>query len=264
MSDKTYNLTIFEQGQGQSLVLLHGLISTHRYWRQVIELLDTDKWHAITPDLLGFGDSPKPKDANYDLAQQISCLDRAIGDKYEPPYALVGHSLGAILALEWALKRPERFKKVILSGLPLVNRGSQYRQMASGAESRQIPNEMVAKLALNAFGWLSLLPPSFMRIHRTWPRHIAEDWAKQSRRAYRKSLHSNTLYSDDLLEFVGQLKVPTRLLIGKHDDMIRDAELDKLRTIARRNKNIAIEVIDGGHNIPLRHPEVVAKAVLQV
>ena len=194
----------------------------------------------------------------------MAVLDHPIGKKSGPPYTLVGHSLGAIVALQWAIDRPQLFSQIILSGLPFLNPGSKYRQLASGAETRQIPSELLAQIGLYTFGWLTMLPSSFMRLHRSWPRHIAEDWARQSHRAYRKSIGGKTLYTEAMLEMVNALKVPTRLLYGSHDDMVQDTELSRLRTVARHNQNIVIEVNKGAHNIPLRHPEVVARAILQV
>lgn len=263
MPDKTYELAVFEQDQGQPVVLLHGLISTHRYWRQVIAHLNTKKWHIIAPDLLGFGDSPKPKDAQYDLAEQVECVDRAVRNSFNPPATLVGHSLGAIVALKWAVNRPELFKRVVLSGLPLFSPQTKYGQLASGAETKYVPHERLAKIAIHAFGWLNVLPVLTMRLHKTWPRHIAEDWTTNSRHAHKKIVR-NPVLSDEVLKLLKELKIPTQIIVGKYDGMVGETGIKSLRSIARDNNNISLEVISGGHNIPLKFPEVIAQAILQV
>lgn len=255
-----YKLAVYEEGHGKPLVLLHGLISTHRYWRQVVDYLDTNKWRIISPDLLGFGDSPKPRKASYSLDQQITCIEQTIGSNYDQPITMVGHSMGAVIGLRWAVKHPAKFGNVILSGLPLIDKEFQYQQIASGAEKRQIRSEKFAKLAINVFGWVTMLPGGLMRLQKTWPQHIAEDWTKYSRRAHKKIIQDPVL-SDEILNLLKMLKTPTQILVGKYDGMVRDLGIKRLREIARDNKNITVKVIDGGHNIPLRFPEVVAKAI---
>ncbi len=58
---ESYELYCFEQGQGEPVVMVHGLVSTHRYMQGVYELLPKNKYHVFAPDLLGMGESPRPK-----------------------------------------------------------------------------------------------------------------------------------------------------------------------------------------------------------
>lgn len=262
MPDQNYKLAMFEQGQGKPLVLLHGLISTHRYWHQIIGLIDTTKWRVITPDLLGFGDSPKPKDAQYNLTEQVSSTAQAITPYLENPSVVVGHSMGAIIALKLAVDKPELFSKLILSALPLLRPETKYRQLASITDSRLVRRERAAKLAVHGLGLVNRLPERLMTIQKKWPKHIGEDWTKHGHQAYQQTIKS-AQYIDAMLDLLSKLTVPTTLLVGKYDGMIGEQGVEGLNRVAACNNNLTIQLIEAKHNLPIEHPEIVAKAILQ-
>ena len=61
----TYTLPAkIDKGTGAPLVLLHGLGNNHTSWDYALKHIDLKKWRVIVPDLLGFGDAPKP-DVDY-------------------------------------------------------------------------------------------------------------------------------------------------------------------------------------------------------
>jgi len=261
---QSYKLAVFEQGQGEPLVMLHGLISTHRYWNQVIELIDQAKWRVISLDLLGFGDSPKPKDGIYDLSQQVASVDEAIASTAKPPYTVVGHSMGAITALKWAVDKPELFSRLILTSMPLLRPETVWQQLASIADNERLfKRKSIAKAGVQSFAWLSILPARVVTIQKRWPKHVAEDWTKHSRTSYKKTL-DNIVFADELLELLQQVKLPVHLVIGNRDGMIDSHGVIQLTEITKKNKNFIIQIIDAAHNLPLEHPEIVARAILRV
>jgi len=98
----------------QTLVLLHGLGGTYRYWETGLTEL-TQQYHVVLIDLLGFGDSPKPW-INYTKVQHLSALENTIADLTN--IVIMGHSLGAALSLTYSRKHPEQVNKLILLSLP--------------------------------------------------------------------------------------------------------------------------------------------------
>lgn len=97
------------------VTFLPGLGGTTRYWTstQVPPLFQHARTELV--DLYGFGRSPRPW-CRYTLERHIEALARTI----EPglPRVLVGHSLGAALALCFAARYPERVQSLCLLGLP--------------------------------------------------------------------------------------------------------------------------------------------------
>ena len=79
-------------GEGPPVLLLHGLGASSRYWETMVEA--SSGYAGVAPDLLGFGRSPKPSDASYDLACHVETLAPLLA----PGAVVVGHSTGAILA----------------------------------------------------------------------------------------------------------------------------------------------------------------------
>jgi pimeloyl-ACP methyl ester carboxylesterase len=95
-----------------TLLLVHGSRDHARSWDDVARVLRRD-WHVVAPDLRGHGDSAWAVGGSYaladhvlDLAQLLSALDR-------DPVALVGHSLGGAVVLQYAGLYPERVSRVV-------------------------------------------------------------------------------------------------------------------------------------------------------
>ncbi len=85
---------------GPTVLRLHGLGASGRSWRLVAERL-APAMRVVCPDLLGFGRSPWPPVA-YRVADHLAALEETFGrdDGETEPLLLVGHSTGAVLALE--------------------------------------------------------------------------------------------------------------------------------------------------------------------
>ena len=83
----------------------------------------------VCPDLLGFGRSPWPSVA-YSVADHLAALDHALDGLGlgNEPVVLGGHSAGAILAIEWAAARPERFLVVVPISLPAYRSAAEARE----------------------------------------------------------------------------------------------------------------------------------------
>ena len=96
-----------------SLLLLHGTRDHAHSWDWTARRL-CDRYHVITPDLRGHGDSQwslgslyTPLEYVYDLAQLIEQQDLA-------PVRIVAHSLGAIIALRYAGSYPELVERLVI------------------------------------------------------------------------------------------------------------------------------------------------------
>ena len=96
------------------LLLLHGYLSGPAAWDPLRRELGDDA-ETFAPALPGYGGAPDP--AAYTLEALAEALDGTL-DEARPDH-LLGHSLGAILALELARRHPGRFRRVGLAGLPV-------------------------------------------------------------------------------------------------------------------------------------------------
>jgi pimeloyl-ACP methyl ester carboxylesterase len=99
-------------GDGPLLVLVHGITSTSQCWRDVMPWL-SDRYTVLAPDLLGHGESAKPR-GDYSLgayASGIRDLLAALG--YERA-TFLGHSLGGGVAMQLAYQFPEWCERLVL------------------------------------------------------------------------------------------------------------------------------------------------------
>lgn len=121
-----------EIGSGPPLVLLHGLLDSHRTWRRTAYLL-ADRFRVLMPDLAGHGWSGRP-DAPYTLswhAQVLSSWMRAIGVAQAH---VCGHSFGGGVA-QWMLLEQRRR----VARLALVAPGGLGRHVALGMRLASFP-----------------------------------------------------------------------------------------------------------------------------
>ena len=108
-------LRVVEDGEGQPVVLIHGLFMDHRTWDHVRSTLSAE-FRVITPDLPGFGQSEKPPPSRFPYG--IDAFTEAVADLYAGlelgRAVLVGHGLGAAVALTLAARHSELVSRLVL------------------------------------------------------------------------------------------------------------------------------------------------------
>ncbi len=105
-------------GRGHPLVFIHGWLGSWRYWWPSMQGLSA-RHRVFAFDLWGFGDSSKAKDM-YSLDAYVEMLDQFV-DKLgiATPFNLVGHGLGAAVALRFTKQNSELVNKLVTVSLPL-------------------------------------------------------------------------------------------------------------------------------------------------
>ncbi len=118
-----------DEGRGEPLVMVHGNPTWSFYYRGLIKSL-RDQYRCIAPDHIGCGLSAKPGDDEYEytLRRRIEDLEALLDELglYEN-VTLVGHDWGGMIGMGCALRRPERFGRLVLFntaafGLPPAKR----------------------------------------------------------------------------------------------------------------------------------------------
>ena len=118
--ESTVDLHFVERGERHrpSILFLHGVIGSRRYWDRKVRSLAAD-FHLLLPDLPGFGLSPKPHlEYTMDLFRDSVrgfIERRGIAER---PLVIVAHSLGSLIALEYAARYGDHLQRMILFSLP--------------------------------------------------------------------------------------------------------------------------------------------------
>lgn len=99
---------------GEQIVLLHGFGTSSFLWRSVAPVLAAEGHTAYAVDLLGYGESDRPFDADYTLGAQAECVDRALSSLRLSRVSLVGIDIGAAIAMLLVLLRPARVARLAM------------------------------------------------------------------------------------------------------------------------------------------------------
>ncbi len=105
------------------LIFLHGSWHDSSQWEEVMESLSED-FHCFALDLLGFGNSIPTKPSDLSIAVEVDCLHEFLSTLNLDSVYLVGHSLGAWIAIDYTLKYPDIIRGVVAispEGLSLAN-----------------------------------------------------------------------------------------------------------------------------------------------
>lgn len=114
-------------------ILIHGSRDHSRSWDALAEALQPD-YHVIAPDLRGHGDSSWSQDGRYDFAgylSDLSALANQLGLSSQRQAILIGHSLGAHIALRFSGAYPERVRRIVAIeavGAPLAIEEERFSQ----------------------------------------------------------------------------------------------------------------------------------------
>ncbi|BDC19059.1 alpha/beta hydrolase [Acidianus sp. HS-5] len=151
------------RGEGKPVILIHHLAGSYKSWSDIAYQL-SQKYAVISYDLRGHGRSSllpyeyKIKDHSKDLKGLIEYL------RLDNPI-IIGHSLGTLIAIDYALKNP--VDKIILSGAlykaPNPEPYENYVSIALNfgmealAEYRKTIGDFADSLTLNPIAWRKLL-----------------------------------------------------------------------------------------------------------
>jgi pimeloyl-ACP methyl ester carboxylesterase len=101
-------------GSGPAILLLHGLACDHTTWAPVMESLA--RTHTvIAPDLLGHGESDKPR-ADYSVGGYANGMRDLLTLLGIDTATVVGHSFGGGVAMQFGYQYPERTERLVLVG----------------------------------------------------------------------------------------------------------------------------------------------------
>jgi pimeloyl-ACP methyl ester carboxylesterase len=118
-TDDGVKLHVQELGEGPPVVMLHGLLvgnMTTWYWTAAPEIARDHR--VVLFDLRGHGLSGRSR-TGYDVPRMTRDLESLVDERTREPVVLIGHSFGALIALSFALRRPDRVRKIAVVEAPL-------------------------------------------------------------------------------------------------------------------------------------------------
>lgn len=119
------SMHLAEAGSGLPVLLCHGYPESWYSWRHQIKALAEAGYHAIAPDMRGYGNTEKPRDIDqYSLLHLVGDMVGVVNALGYDEAAIVGHDWGAPVAWHAALWRPDTFKVVATLSVPFRQRNA--------------------------------------------------------------------------------------------------------------------------------------------
>jgi pimeloyl-ACP methyl ester carboxylesterase len=249
------------------LLLVHGITGSGSNWEPVIPALSRHA-HVLAPDLLGHGESDKPR-GDYSLGAFASGLRDLLHHLGHERVTVVGHSLGGGVAMQFAYQHPEHCDRVVL-----VSSGGLGREVSWALRAATLPGaEFVLPLLANSYvcdagaavgralRWLPIRPrPSMVEIGRGYSSLVESS----ARSAFVHTLRSVVEPGGQRVSATDRLYLnegrPTMIVWGELDTVIPVAHA---RAAQMQIPDSRLEIFEQSEHFPhLDEPDRFARLVL--
>lgn len=200
---------------GRTVLLLHGKNFTGYYWERVIGMLSSRGFRVVAPDQIGFGLSSRPN-IHYSFHQMAATTKALLDQLGVARVSVVGHSMGGMLAMRFALMYPESVDKLILEdpiGL------EDYRIFVPYASVQQL-YETELKATYDSL--LSYQKGYYVNWKPEYEQYVQDQaWilgtGEYPRAAMASALTGTMVYEQPVCYEFAHIQVPTLLIIGHED-----------------------------------------------
>lgn len=259
-----YKMHYIEEGQGETILFVHGTPSWSFDYRNIIKKLKLS-FRCVAIDHIGFGLSDKPEHYDYSTQNHSKTLERFVFDKQLDNITLVVHDFGGVIGLNFAIQYPEKIKRLVIlnSWLWSIKNEPEFDKL-----SKILRNPLLPFLYryLN-FSPKYFLPKSFGDCKL--PKHLVAQYTKpfadKTQRngalAFAKSLLNDQDWFQELWDKRHSISdKPTVFIWGMKDPIIKPHYLDKFQSGFTNLKTVKLETC--GHFPQEEQPELVTKSLL--
>lgn len=227
-------------GRGQPVILLHGWLGSWGLWQNTMSYLGR-YYRTYALDFWGFGESGKKRET-YAVQDFVSLVDQFMEQLGIARAPLVGHSMGGTVSLSVAVQYPERVRKVVVIGSPIVGSSLSFLLKMFG-------HRLVASVVFNNIWMLrtgfKILAPFYTR-DPAWPQMMERDLSRTTLESFLLSIAS--LRRTDLRSQINQIKVPVMGIYGKKDVVVSPNQWQPLQAGA---PNARIERMPRSGHFPM-------------
>jgi pimeloyl-ACP methyl ester carboxylesterase len=251
-------LAYYDEGQGEVLLLIHGMAGSSETWREVLPRL-AKNYRVIAPDLLGHGNSAKPR-TDYSLGAFAVGLRDLLDELDVESATIVGQSLGGGIAMQFLYQHPDYCQRLILisSGGLGQDVGLILRLLsAPGAELVMplIAPKFVLQAGNSVKSWLTSTGLRSPRGAEIWSAYSSFSDAP-TRQAFLRTLRSVVDYRGQAVSALNRLQLkadlPTLAIWGEDDAII---PVDHAYAALEARPDCRLEVLPGvGHFAQVEAP----------
>jgi pimeloyl-ACP methyl ester carboxylesterase len=251
---------VVDEGDGDEvLLLIHGMAGSAQTWRAVLPQL-AKKYRVIAPDLLGHGQSSKPR-TDYSLGAFAVGLRDLLDELGVESATVVGQSLGGGVAMQFLYQHPDYCRRLVLisSGGLGPDVGLILRLLAApGAEFVMpvIAPSPVLRAGNAVKSWLSSAGLRSPRGAEMWSAYSSFGDA-ETRQAFLRTLRSVVDYRGQAVSALNRLNLreglPILAIWGEEDNII---PVDHAYAALEARPDCRLEILPGvGHFAQVEAPD---------
>lgn len=256
-----HRISYHTQGQGETILFVHGITTYSFIWRDLIPYFSND-YRVVSLDLLGCGHSDKPLDVPYSIKHHVELLNRFIDRLGIEKVHYVGHDVGGGIGQRLAVKYPER-----LHDLTLINTVAYDFWPVQPIVAMRTPIIRQMAMASLDYGALRyIIRKGFHNKQKITPEVMDAFWMPMRSKSGRKGfLHFaqclNNRHLTEIEDQLHRLDLPVLVIRGEADLYLSAAIAEKL--VANIPHARLVKIPDAGHFAQIDEPEGVAHAVKQ-
>jgi pimeloyl-ACP methyl ester esterase len=234
-------------GAGPAVLLIHGWLCNRTFWERQVQAL-RDRHTVLTVDLRGHGESSHPR-TGYTLGAIVGDLEHLVRALALPRIAIVGWSMGGIVAQELALRLGDKASAL---GLVCTTAGGLTDAKNPRAQGERVA-EMKKAIDEDFRAFVKTFAPSVFKDGADFPLFAWVVAQLQKTPQHVATACLDMIAAADLRTKQKKLKIPTAVLHGKHDALFA---LDEGTTMAKQIPGATLVVFDkSGHAPHLEEPD---------
>ncbi len=240
----TWKIHYDTTGQGEPLILIHGIATDSRYWMDLPKTL-AKKYTVVTYDLRGHGQSFAP-DTGYSYRDHVNDLKLLLNDLGFAKATIVAHSLGGAVAVKYAIEAPEKVKSLVLAAPHVVGYKdyTDWPNVYRTARQIDVDQARIQWEQFRLFAKVKRDSPEWEVFRETLSDFPGKVWL---------DLQAGRYIDESDMKLLDNLSMPVLLLCGRDDlDFLPLAKLIN----ARLSNGTLFEIPDCSHMIHLEKPEI--------
>lgn len=254
-----HRIAYIDEGQGQVVLLIHGIPTSSLLWREIIPVL-AQSHRVVAPDMLNYGQSDKPAHADVSIAAQSRLMVGLLDTLGIARADVVGHDIGGGVAQLIAVNHSQRVNKLVLASsvcfdswpipefLPLQDPATEAAMTLEAFQTMMrgfLPQGVFRPEALGSEALERLLQP--------WQGEAGK------RALFRNFRRLNSEYTAAIAEQLPQIEAPTLILWGRQDPFQKPIYAERLQ---RAIPGARLQWFDeAAHWLMEERPEQVAAAL---
>jgi len=242
-----------ELGEGQPLIILHGLFGFSDNWQTHAKKL-ADYYRVILVDLRNHGHSPWSEEFSYDL--MCEDLNELILENNLLNPIIIGHSMGGKVAMTFAQKHPKSLEKLIIVDMGIKAYPPHHQHILEGIHALDLTKvtvrseaEKLLKVFIESEGVRQFLLKNLY-------------WKEKGKLAWRMNVNVLEREMNEILRSLPSIDVftPTLFIRGELSNYILDEDFEEIESTFHDAELITIP--NAGHWVHAENPDLFVDTVL--